>query len=314
MARPDTTLQITLLTILSLSFIAGEIFGGTGSHSGVFMIEGILCMVINAVLMLPLRRKYASKEENVTMAPLLYVILMMTAQDTMHCTPLLAASILVTISILSDTSFSENPEKMELFFFAILTLEAAAIFWTPALWMAIPYLISGIVRSEDKLKLAASAVIGILAPVVIYLAIAYLNDNLNGGLAFISSAVTSKLLSLPAERSICFSMPTLLKYFVVAVAVTISILRFFFKEKPNIRTLLAARTQLIILFPALIVICVAFYGSSAMPSTSMLCPLTAMFLNDYLEGSSSKEARLYLALITVILISERINTLNINPF
>lgn len=315
MARPGKILQLTLLSGLLMSFLAGEIFGGTGGLPTVAMTEGILCMAINAVLVLPLRRKYAFKDENVTLAPMLCAILTLTAPGVLHCTSLLSASILVTVSIFFSTGFAERPEKMELFVLSFLTLEAAAIFWMPVLWMSVPYLISGLVRAENKMKLAASAVIGILAPVAIFLAISYLNDNLAGSLSLLKSAINSNLLSLPAERHIRFSMPSILKYFVVAAAVAISVFRFIFREKPNVRTLLAARIQMIILLPSLLAICVAFYGEAGAPSTMLMCPLAAMFTNDYLEGCRNrKQANLYLVLFIVTLISERFDILNIIPF
>lgn len=315
MAQSGTILQMTLLSGLLMSFLAGEIFGGTGGLPTVAMTEGILCMAINAVLVLPLRRKYAFKDENVTLAPMLCAILTLTVPGVLHCTYLLSASILVTVSMLFSTSFSEKPEKIELFVLSILALEAAAIFWMPVLWMSVPYLISGLVRAEDKMKLAASAVIGILAPVAIFLAISYLNDNLNGSLSLLKSAISSNLLSLPADRSIRFTMPSILKHIVVTTAVAISVFRFIFREKPNVRTLLAARIQMIILLPSLLAICVAFYGEVGAPSTMLMCPLAAMFTNDYLEGCRNrKQANLYLALFIVILILERIDILNINPF
>ena len=315
MARPGKILQLTLLSGLLMSFLAGEIFGGTGGLPTVAMTEGILCMAINAVLVLPLRRKYAFKDENVTLAPMLCAILTLTAPGVLHCTSLLSASILVTVSIFFSTGFAERPEKMELFVLSFLTLEAAAIFWMPVLWMSVPYLISGLVRAENKMKLAASAVIGILAPVAIFLAISYLNDNLAVSLSFLKSAINSNLLSLPAERHIRFSMPSILKYIVVAAAVAISVFRFIFREKPNVRTLLAARIQMIILLPSLLAICVAFYGEAGAPSTMLMCPLAAMFTNDYLEGCRNrKQANLYLVLFIVTLISERFDILNIIPF
>lgn len=315
MARPGKILQMTLLSGLLMSFLAGEIFGGTGGLPTVAMTEGILCMAINALLVLPLRRKYAFKDENVTLAPMLCAILTLTAPGVLHCTSLLSTSILVTVSILFSTGFAERPEKMELFVLSFLTLEAAAIFWMPVLWMSVPYLISSLARAENKMKLAASAVIGILAPVAIFLAISYLNDNLAGSLSLLKSAINSNLLSLPAERHIRFSMPSILKYIVVAAAVAISVFRFIFREKPNVRTLLAARIQMIILLPSLLAICVAFYGEAGAPSTMLMCPLAAMFTNDYLEGCRNrKQANLYLVLFIVTLISERFDILNIIPF
>ncbi len=316
MARSGNSVQLILLSALCIALAACAFLSGTilPTETGT-LLPGLLLIAANAVPVLLLRRKFAAKSENIILSPLLFTLLVLTSPYALYCHSLLISSILLTFSILLNIRFSGKPDKQELFVFSMLILETSALFWTPVLWLCVPYLLTGILRAEKKIKFTAGALLTIFVPVAIYLAVMYLDGELSSGISLIQTILNDNLLSLPEKRRICFSMPTLIKYIAVSMAVAISVIRGLFQNKNSMKSFVFIRIQMILLLILLIAICVLFYEGPEKSSIIMLCPFAAIFLNDYISGNrTEKESRLYLTLLTVIIICERISTLNINLF
>lgn len=307
MARSSSSFQTILLSALCIALTALYFIRIPDGRYDTNLISGLVAIAFNAVLVLLIRRKYATKTEDIIISPILYTILALSSPYTPYFHFRLISSVLLNASILLNINFSERPDKQKLFVLSMFVLEAAAIFWVPVLWMAVPYILTGVVRAENKIKFLTGAVLTILIPVAVYLAIMYLEDNLGSASTLIRSTLAIDLLSLPAERKISFSMLSLIKYFVVSTAVVISVSRFVFRSKNNIGSYLAVRILLLVLLPVLLVICILFYEKAETSTAMMLCPYAAIFVNDYLSGNRTpKESRIYLILFTMIIVCERI--------
>ncbi len=307
MARSSSSFQIILLAALCIALTATAFVGKPDSLSVINLIAGLLAIAINSVTVLLIRRKYATKTEDIILSPILYTVLALTVPFTHGFHFQLIPSILLNVSILLNINFSERPDKPALFVLSMFALEAAAIFWIPVLWMAIPYTVMGIVRAENKIKFFVGSMLTILIPVAAYLSIMYLEDRLDTAVALIRSTLDTGLLSLPANRIINFSMLSLIKCFIVSTAMAISISRFIIRRKYNISSYLAVRVQLLVLLPALVAICILFYEKTETSTAMMICPYAAIFVNDYLSGNRTmKESRIYLILLSIIIICEKI--------
>lgn len=189
---------------------------------------------------------------------------------------------------------------------ASLTLMASAIFWPPLMWMAPIYLIIGVIRSGEKMKVAVSLILAAVTPVLIYFAVMYLLDNLDAGVQVILVKL-EQCITLESWHNVHLSMPTILKYLVIVTGIISASWRILFNM--HIPAISERWTHLmtVVMSFSTIGICLVFYPVAGRTVTMVACPLSSLLLAEHISGlKTEKASRIYLFLLITTALAERL--------
>ena len=275
------------------------------------LILGLAAVLVTATVVFITRSRF-SDNENKILATLLYLVLVTSSPCYPNFSQQHLATIFCSMSFLIMIDFCKFPDNTLSFALASLTLTATAVFWPPLLWLALAYLVLGIIRSDNKMKVAVSLILAVTMPVLIYFAVMYLQDNLDAGILTIKGKL-EQVISLEDCHNIHLSMPTILKYLVIAAGIISVSCRSLFKM--NIPSISERWIYLmtVVIFFSIIGICTVFYPAAGRSVTMTACPLSALLLSEYISGLKSKKAsRIYLFLLIVTALSERLYDFNLD--
>lgn len=266
---------------------------------------GFTAVLVMATIVYITRRRY-SDNGNRLLAALLYLVLATSSPCFPNFSQLHLAAILFSMSFLTLIDFSKSPDKKLSFAMASLTLMAAAIFWPPLIWMAPVYLAIGVIRSREKMKVAVSLILAAVTPVLIYFAVMYLLDNLDTGVQIILIKL-EQCISLEDWNYVHLSMPTILKYLVIAIGIFSASLRIIFNM--HIPAISERWTYLmtVVMSFSIIGICLIFYPVAGRAVTMVACPLSSLLLAEHISGlKSEKTSRIFLFLLITTALAERL--------
>lgn len=292
--------------IAAVAILASSVsFCKVASTSGSPLVLGFAAVMVTATIVYITRRRY-SDNGNKLFAPLLYLVLATSSPCFPNFSQQHLAAILCSMSFLTLIDFSKSPDKKLSFAMASLTLMASAVFWPPLMWMAPVYLVIGVTRSGEKMKVAVSLILAAVTPVLIYFAVMYLLDNLNEGVQVILVKL-EQCISLKSWHSVHLSMPTILKYLVIATGIFSASLRILFNMHiPAISERWTYLMTVVISF-ATIGICLIFYPVAGRAVTMIACPLSSLLLAEHISGlKSEKASRIYLFLLIETALAERL--------
>ena len=280
-------------------------FCKAASMSGSPLALGFTAVLVTATIVYITRRRY-SDNGNKLLAPLLYLVLATSSPCFPNFSQQHLAAILCSMSFLMLIDFSKSPDKKLSFAMASLTLVASAVFWPPLMWMAPVYLLIGVIRSGEKMKVAFSLILAAVTPVLIYFAVMYLLDNLDAGVQIVSAKLEQSI-TLESRHYVHLSMPTILKYLVIATGIFSASLRILFNMHiPAISERWTYLITVVIAF-SIIGICLVFYPVAGRAVTMVACPLSSLLLAEHISGlKTEKASRIYLFLLITTAFAERI--------
>lgn len=275
------------------------------SVPGGSLILGFAAVLATATVVFFTQRKY-SDDGNKFLAPLTYLVLVTSSPYFPYFSQQHLAAVLCSMSFLTLIDFSKSPDNLLSFALASLTLTASAIFWPPLLWMAPSYLVIGVIRSGEKMKVAVSLILAAVTPILIYFAVMYLQDNLDAGVQIIREKL-ERSIRLEGWQNVNLSMPTLLKYLIIATGIFSASWKIFFKMHiPSISERWTYWMTVVMGF-SIIGVCMVFYPAAGRTVTMAVCPLSSLLLAQHVSGLKSKKAsRIYLFLLIATALSERL--------
>lgn len=297
--------QIPALAAAAVILASSVSFCKVAPMPGSSLLLGFAAVLVTATVVFVTQRRYQNTE-NKLLAPLLYLVLVTSSPFFPYFSQQHLAAVLFSISFLSLIDFSKSSDNTLSFAMASLTLTASAIFWPPLLWMAPSYLVIGVIRSGEKMKVAASLILAAVTPVLIYFAVMYLQDNLDAGVQMIKGKLV-RSISLEGWDNIHLSMPTILKYLIVAAGIFSASWKIFFRMRiPSISERWTYWTTVVMAY-SIIGICLIFYPAAGRTVTMAVCPLSSLLLAQHISDLKSKKAsRIYLFLLIAAALSERL--------
>lgn len=305
MTSEKDNFQIPTLAAAAVILASSASFCKMTSMPGNSLLLGFVAVLITATVVFVTQRRYQDTENKV-LAPLLYLVLAASSPCFPYFSQQHLAAILFSISFLSLVNFSKSQESTLSFAMASLTLMASAIFWPPLMWMAPVYLVIGVIRSGEKMKVAVSLILAAVTPVLIYFAVMYLLGNPDAGVQIILVKL-EQCIPLESWHNVHFSMPTILKYLIIVTGIFSASWKIFFRVHiPSMSERWTYWITVVMAF-SIIGICLIFYPDAGRTVTMAVCPLSSLLLAQHVSGLKSKKAsRIYLFLLIAAALSERL--------
>lgn len=205
--------------------------------------------------------------------------------------PLHPATLAVAASILFCLKYFKENQNLKDAFAGSLFLGMTVCFFPPAIWLFPFAILLGLTKSVDNARFSFASVCGLLLAPLSWAVILYLYGGIPQSLEFLSGIGTG---AVPVwAKSIFYSPATIIRAVTVAVFATIAAV--------TLRNIL-----LFFAILALLAVAVIFFTNSGEPFC-LWTSIAAVFpLNAYLCDRNTRHRKLYIALICLILIAERI--------
>lgn len=191
--------------------------------------------------------------------------------STMHI-----AGVILNFSLLSLFFFLSGGSKPMSLFIAMLSLEAAAVFYAPLIWMVPAYAVTILFSSENKIKAATGLILTLLLPAAVYAGILMLT---NGSKTILPEFTTvwSGASTLPV-RHLHFSTATLVRISTVAIIAISAVFDILFGRTPHTSKQRRALSWTIFLTAYLTALVAVFYEGPGQPVAPMISVLASILI------------------------------------
>lgn len=275
--------------LLSLAFIASGVPFAAQQAAFLSIFAAVILTVATSVVLYLTQLRFGTGA-GVLVAPI-YTILSSVNPKALILNPLHPASLAVAASLFFCMKFIREDQNIRDAFAGNIFLGIAVCFFPPAIWLFPVALVLCLLKSGDKARFGFASVSGLLLPLAVTSTVSYLLTGIPQAAGFLLNVVTGFVTI--AEKSIFYSPATIIRILTVAIFTAAAVVKVR-KSFINIVTV------------ALLAIAAIFFKSSGEPFCLWTSMAVTFPLTEFLSDSGTRHRKLYIILILLIVVSERI--------
>ena len=292
--------------LLAAFFASGWYVPVPGARTGVLPCLGAAAVILaNSFGLSLIGTRFSARPSG--LIPFIYIALVAANPATLRWTPCHPASLLLIATIYCYLRFCSDRSN-EYLAASCLLLGTAGLFMPPIFWLFPLFLLMGAGRASSKGRGLATALIGLVLPLLFYGGILYLRQGADAALALparLWDGMTEVNPGIPHFRA------TTLARILLTLAATL-IAFFDIVRKLNTYKIVEflAFVRLIILTAALCLLTFLFAKDNHTACAVATCLPITLLLNEYLAGPGKARTKTALAVATILLlVAERISLL-----
>lgn len=298
-----------ILVIVGLFLVLGA-FCATGwlalpqEGSGVLpALAAVGILVVNSILLYVVNERLLSGTS--LLVAVIYFVLATARPQALYYTPVHAASLLLTLSIVCYLHFNSMRTSMKYLVGAWACLGAAALILPPLAWLAPVYAMFSFGKTEDKLRFWVAALLSLLLPLAAWTGICYLRGESSVGTILQSLWEGMCAVQRPSFH---YSAATMARLLLTAIAAVVAVIRVVRRLDSYKIAQFHACLRLIILSISLCVLTLLFFANPAIPSGLLTLIPVAPLLGEYLSHPvREKGTGLFALVLILLLVVERIS-------